>query len=150
MVRTESRRRNLAEIGKFRFQTLNIQPDSAAAGESQRHDAGRRIVFGKFDGQQIEPRIPVALVEIAAFAAVDALEAQSRAAAPVVRVGACFGVDRAHPVEAVERHHEAVLARQPENVGDPDQGVLHMRRHHFNVILVEGDEFKFVNARIHP
>ncbi len=101
MVRAQSGRRNLAEIGKFRFQTFDIETNDAAAGEDQRHDAGRRIAFGEFDGEQIEPRIFVGLIEIAAFAGADALEAQRRPAAPVI--GVRLGFDRAHPVEAVER-----------------------------------------------
>ena len=40
-----------------------------------------------------------------------------------------------------------MLARLPENIGDLDQGVLHMGRHHFDVVLVERDELEFIHAR---
>ena len=57
MVRAESCRRNFAEIGKFGFQTFDVETDNAAAGEDQPHDAGGRIMLGEFDGEQIEPGI---------------------------------------------------------------------------------------------
>ena len=41
-----------------------------------------------------------------------------------------------------------MLARLPEDVGDFDQGVLHMGGNDLDVVLVEGDEFKFLHGRV--
>ena len=108
---------------------------------------GRRIALGEFDGEQIEPRLLVRLIETAALAAEHALEAQRGAAAPVFR--GMLGIDHRHPVETVERHDEAMFARQPKHVADPHQRVLHMGRDHLDVVAVERDELEFFGADAH-
>ena len=99
------RRGTSAEIGELGFQAFDVETHDAAAGENQRYDAGRRVALGEFDGEQIEPRLLVRLIETAALAAEHALEPQRRAAAPVFR--GVRGIDHRHPVETVERHRRS-------------------------------------------
>ena len=103
----------------------------------------------EFNGEQIEPCVLVRLIEIAALAAPHALEAQCRAATPIIRLVRGLGIGGADPVEAAEPHDEAVLVRLPENIGNTHQGVLQMRRHHFDIVAIERDEFKLVNGSVH-
>ena len=86
VIRAQRRDRYFAEIGKLRFQAFDVEANDAAAGENQRHHAGRRIAFGKFDREEIEQRAFIGLVEIAALAGMDALETQRGAAAPVIGI----------------------------------------------------------------
>jgi hypothetical protein len=154
MVGADCRCRNLAEIGQLSLQAFDFETNDAAAGKDERHHAGRRIRFGEFDSEQIEQRILRGLIEIAAFAGKDALEAERRAATAIIRlVVACAGfgnVDGAHPIEAIECHDEAMIVRPPENIGDLDERILHMSRDDLDVIFIEGDELEFVGARTHP
>ena len=78
----------------------------APAGKGDGHHAGRRIGFGKLDRQQIEHGILAGRVHVPAFAGQHPLEAQRRAPAAVFRLGGLG----AFPVEAVERHHQALFA----------------------------------------
>ena len=130
MVGADRRRRDLAEIGEFGFETLDLEANDAATREDQRHDAGRRIAHGKLDREQVKLCILCGLIEIAAFAGKDALEAKRRAATAIIRLVVAstgFGnVDGAHPIEAIERHDEAMIVRPPENIGDLDERILHM------------------------
>ena len=107
---------NLAEIGEFGFKAFDVETNDAAAGERQRDDSGRRISLGEFDGEQIEPRILVRRIETAALAGEHAFEAQRGPAAPVIRLGVRLGVDRRHPIEAVERHDEAMIVRGSQKI----------------------------------
>src|SRR5580692_7090186 len=60
-----------------------------------------------------------------------------------------LGIDHRHPVETVERHDEAMFARQPKHVADPHQRVLNMGRHHLDVVPVKGNELEFIGANTH-
>ena len=140
---------NFAKIGELGLQALDIQANDAAARERHDDDARRRILRLEFNGEQIEPCVLVRLIEIAALAAEHALEAQCRAATPIIRFVRGLGIGGADPVEAAEPHDEAVLLRLPENIGNTYQGVLQMRRHHFNIVAIERNEFKLVNGSVH-
>ncbi len=72
------------------------------------------------------------------------LEPQSRAAAPILR----RPVRRGLPVEAVQRHDEAVLFGPPQHFGRPDHRILEMGRNHFEVFAVEGNEFQQIHGTI--
>jgi hypothetical protein len=85
VIRAQYRRKNLAEIDEFRLQAFDLEANSAAAGEGQRHDAGRRIALDEFDREQIEHGVFVRLIEASTLAGVDALEPQRRPAASVIR-----------------------------------------------------------------
>ena len=154
-----SRRRARRRSGSGTARRGKNSPRSASS--ASRHSTSRRMTpppekvsvttpaggsrSDEFNSQQIEPRVLVGLIEIAVLAGQHALEAQRSAASPVIRLAAIdFGVGRRHPVEAIERHHEAVLARLPEDVAHPDEGVLHMRRYHLDVVAIESDELEFI------
>ncbi len=63
MVGADGRRGDFAEIGEFGFQAFDVETNGAAAGENQRDDPRRRVVLGEFDGEQIEPRLLVRLID---------------------------------------------------------------------------------------
>src|SRR5262249_37808872 len=92
----------------------------------------------EFHRQQVEHRVLAGGIDLAALAAIDPLEAQRRAAAP--KLGLLRTLARG-PIEAVERHHEALFLRSPDNVGDLDEGILEMGGDDLEVVPVEGDEF---------
>ena len=74
--------------------------------------------------------------------AVDPLEAQRRAAAPELGLGALGG----KPVEAVERDHDSRFSGGRQmHVGDLDQGILQMGGDDLEVVPVEGDELQLVH-----
>ena len=153
MIRAQPGRKNLAEVGQLRLQAFDIETDGTAAGEGQRDDPGRGIALGKFDRKQIERCVLIGLVEVAALAGVNAFEPQRGPAAAVTRridAPGTVDIDRIHPVETLERHHEPMLAWLPEYVGDLDERVLHMGRDDLDVVLVEGDEFKFFFHSLRP
>ena len=120
-MRARHRRKNLAKIDEFGLQALDFETNGAAAGEGHRHDAGGRVALGEFDREKIEQRVLAGLIETAALAGDNAFEPQRGPAAPVIRrfVLEAVGIGGIHPVEAIERHDEAVLARLPENVARP-------------------------------
>jgi hypothetical protein len=146
VIRTERRRKNLAEIGKLRLQTFDIETNDAAARKGERYDSGRRIGLGEFNGEQIEPCVLVGSIEIAALAGQHALEAQRRPAAPIIGFGIPFRVGGAHPVKTVERHHKTAVARLPPYIGDLNQGILQVRRHYLDILAVKRNEFQFIRA----
>jgi hypothetical protein len=41
-----------------------------------------------------------------------------------------------------------MLPRLPEDIGDLDERVLHMGRDDADIVLIEGDEFKFLHGRV--
>src|SRR5579863_1015445 len=151
MIRAQRRRIDLAEIDKLRLQTFHLQTNGAAAGEGQRDRASRAVAFGEFDGKEVEQGIFVRRIKTAAFAGVDALEAQRRPAAPIVRTlaaGGVLAVRRIHPVEAIERHDEAAFARLPADIRGFDASILHMGGDDLDVVIVEGNELEFLHDRV--
>jgi hypothetical protein len=107
-------------------------------------------MLGEFDSKKIEHGVLAALIETATFARDNAFEAESRAAAPVFRRFDLerVGIDRVHPVKAVDRHDEAVFARTPKNVANLDEGVLQVSGHDLDIVLVQGDELEFLHDRV--
>ena len=150
VVRAGHRRENLAKIDELGFQTLDFQTNGPAAGKCHRDSAGRSVVFGEFDGKKIEHGILATLIETATLARDNAFEAESRAAAPVFRRFDLerVGIDRVHPVKAVDRHDETAFARTPKNVANLDEGVLQVSGHDLDIILIQGDELKFLHDRV--
>jgi hypothetical protein len=151
MVRANGRGEHFAKIDELGFETLDFQPNGAAAGKCQRHRSGWSVMLGKFDGEKIEHAVLVALIETAASTGDDAFEAKRCATAAIfrsfvlerVRIDSVH-IDNVHPVEALDRHDEAVLARTPQDVADLDQGVLQMSGHHLDIVFLQGDELKFL------
>jgi len=39
-----------------------------------------------------------------------------------------------------------VLPRLPEDIGNPDEGVLDVRGHYFDIVAIEGDELEFIEG----
>jgi hypothetical protein len=146
-----SQRENFAQVGELGLQALDIEANRTLAGKRQRYCAGRRIALDEFDCKEIELRVFVRLIEIAAPAGNDAFESQRGSATSIIRRIAAFrviGFNRIYPVEAIERHHESMLARLPEDIADFDKGVLHVGRNDLHVVLVEGNELEFLHGHV--
>src|SRR6185312_11673277 len=104
----------------------------------------------ELDSEKIEHAVLAVLIKAAAFAGDDAFEAKRRATAAIFRRRALerVAIGRVHPVEALDRHDEAVLARTPQDIADLDKGVLQMSGHDLDIVLVQGDELKFLHDRV--
>ena len=148
MIRASRPRRGLAKIDQLGLQAFDLETNGAAAGEGQRHDAGRRIVLGEFDRQQIERRVLVGLIEIAALAAVHALEPQRRAAAPQIgRRTSVAGRTQSKRLSAITKRCSRGRQKMSATL---TSGVLHVGRNHLDVVLVERDELQLLHTRSVP
>jgi len=65
VVRANRCSRNLAEVGEFRLEALDVETNDAATGEGQRDDAGGAVGWVEFDREQIEKRVLAGLIETA-------------------------------------------------------------------------------------
>src|SRR5262249_24645852 len=117
-------------------QALDLETEHSSAGENESDDASRRVGLGKLDGKQVEHRGLARRIDISALAAIDALEAQRRTAAPQFKL---FPLGR-EPIEAAQRDHYAPFLRAPDDVGDLDERILQMGGDDLEVVLVKGDE----------
>src|SRR5579872_3547467 len=150
MMRACRGREHFTEIDELGLEAFDVEANCAAAGEGEYDYAGRRIDLDKFHGEKIEDRVLAGLVETAAFAGRDPFEAKCRAAAPMFGRFELeiVGFNRIHPVEAIERHDKTVLPRLPQDIPYLDEGILHMRGHDLDIVLVQGDELEFLHERV--
>ena len=149
VIRAQRRREDLAEIGELRLQAFHLETNDAAAGEGQRHRAGRTVAFGEFDGEQVEQGVLVRPIETAAFAGIDPLEAQRGPAAPVVRLGRRLWPSAAFiqskRLSAITKRCSRGCQRMSATL---TQSILHMGGDDLDVIIVEGNELEFLHDRV--
>ena len=74
VIRAEHCRKDFAEIDELSLEAFDLEAYGGAAGEGQRHSAGRRVALGELDREQIEHSVLVLRIDVSTLAGIDALE----------------------------------------------------------------------------
>src|ERR1700730_7000097 len=102
MVRAAGLRPRRAEIDQLAFQALDLMPQRGTARTHERHHAAGRAGPIELDREQVEDRLLVLAIDIAALDGVDTVEPQGGAATLELR----DFTERALPVEPRQADHQ--------------------------------------------
>src|SRR5262245_5591771 len=96
MGRAARLRPHRAKVDQFALQALDLQSQRSAAGKNQGDNAAGRVALVELDREQVEHRLLVFAIDIAALDGIDAVETQGGAATLELRGFA----ERPRPVES--------------------------------------------------
>lgn len=136
MLRTIAHGPACGEVAHLRLQALDLEFDEAPAREGEKHLAGRSFCRTERDGEELERRVWIGLIEAAPLHPKDPLEVQP-GLPPQLPAGR-----QGLPVDARYDESEAVRRRQQGGIAHDQLCVLEVRRHHSQIVLVDDRKAK--------